>query len=71
MKEQKCEVHDYLLKPANVPIHYGLPYIDDELIEARNKLFPNANTSVMGGCIFEDENEMELLVCEKCREVED
>jgi hypothetical protein len=70
MSEQKCEVHNYLLRPATVPIHYGLIHIDDEFIDAREKLFPNAKTSVMGGCVFEDESEVELLVCEKCRETE-
>jgi hypothetical protein len=70
MNEPKCEIHDYILLRANVPIHYGLISIDDEFIEAREKLFPNANTSVMGGCVLEDESEMELLICEKCREAE-
>ncbi len=70
MEAKKCEIHDDILKPADVPIHYGLLSIDDKFVEARERLFPNANSFVMGGCVFQDENEMELLICEKCREAE-
>lgn len=71
MEEKKCEVHTTVLKKAEVPVSYGLPYFDEELIEARKKLFPNSKKSVLGGCVVGSMGRFtEELVCEECREAE-
>ena len=70
MEKGKCEIHNCPLIQTKVPIHYGLPVLDEELIEARRKLFPNSKSYVLGGCTFLDESGSEELVCPECREAE-
>lgn len=72
MNAEKCKVHATLLKPMNVPISYGLPYFDDELIEARSKLNPNAKTYDIGGCTLNIRSSRysEEMVCDDCREAQ-
>jgi len=72
MQNVICEVHKSVLKSARVRINYGLPYFDEELIQTRSKLFPNANSSALGGCMI-DENSpsyLDAMVCEECRQAE-
>lgn len=69
--KQTCDVHGALMKPQTVPLIYGLPVRDEELIEARSKLFPNARSYFIGGCVVGSGGyETETFVCEQCRTAE-
>ena len=69
--KQTCEVHSTRMKPETVPVYYGLPVLDEELIEARAKLFPNARSYFVGCVAGSGGDETEALVCEQCRAAED
>ena len=76
MSDQKlCEFHGESLKPMMVPLLYGTPIMNDAfkaLIEARETLFPNANSHFLGGCHLGSSGpETEALVCLQCREAEE
>jgi hypothetical protein len=66
---KKCEVHNEWMKVDEIPIAYGLPSYDKKYTEARDKLFPNANTYSCGVCcVSPDSPEKEkALYCESCR----
>jgi hypothetical protein len=74
--EQRCEVHGEVLKRDRVPIFYGLVMQPLDYEKDRQKSFPNANTSVYGGCVVEfDSNNQQtspqhadVLYCQRCRE---
>jgi hypothetical protein len=68
-----CEVHQRMMKLTRVPLAYGLPPKDEELWAARERLFPNAKSYLLGGCIVGSSgHDIEALVCvdrqisEKC-----
>ncbi len=59
------------MRLKRVPISYGLPRNDEELWDARAKLFPNAKSYVLGGCCADLSTlESEQLVCDECRKAE-
>src|SRR5215813_11958971 len=68
-----CEVHGDILEKDVVPVKYGLKVIFPDEIEDREKLFPNSNKEISGGCIIteESENYSEVLYCKSCRKVEE
>ncbi len=69
--ERICEVHGKQMKRMMLPLSYGLPPRDEELREARARLFPHAWTYLLGGCVVDmDRPEAEALVCEECRSAE-
>jgi hypothetical protein len=65
-----CEVHSEELKLDVVPIHYGLIRLKADYIKARETQFPQANSSLLGGCIVMDVTKAEVLYCTRCREAE-
>jgi len=67
---QYCVVHGIELNRDVVPIVYGLVRLNSNEIRAREDLFPNARSSVSGGCIVEDESEMRVNYCSECRKAE-
>jgi hypothetical protein len=67
MSEMKCAIHGLDLQPDRVSISFGLPFVDDELIEARRNLFPNSKRHVHGGCVLGDETNAEVMHCGECR----
>ena len=71
---KKCEVHGVVLQLMKVPVIYGLPMFDDSferLIKAREALFPNAKSHVLGGCTLGTIGSVfEALVCSDCRAAE-
>ncbi len=69
--EKRCEVHYTILRRQKVPLRYGLQAPDPDLWEARAKLFPNAKTSLLGGCCAGSMGyEYEDWVCAECRKAE-
>jgi len=70
-EQARCKVHHALLQKDKVRMTYGLLVHTKEEWEAREKLFPNANREVNGGCLLSDIKEVEVLYCPKCREAED
>ena len=47
--DKTCELHGTILRFQKVPVRYGLPEPDPDLWEACEKLFPNANSFLLGG----------------------
>lgn len=71
MTENKCEIHDEVLKKDKLPITYGLTYIGEEYRTARRELFPHSNSYLLGGCVFGESGDSEdVLYCEHCRKAE-
>ncbi len=66
----KCEVHNSELEDGKANIRYGLIVLPDEYRKAREKLFPNANSFVLGGCIIGGVSETQVKFCRLCREAE-
>ena len=66
---ETCKLHGTKLKRRKVPIHYGLPAFDDAW-DVQEKLFPNANSYSLGGCVIDLDNPTHgtAMVCEDCRE---
>ncbi|GAB3636520.1 hypothetical protein GCM10027422_21100 [Hymenobacter arcticus] len=56
-----------MLQSTTVPIKYGLPDIDISYIKAEQKLFPNSNNAILGGCVVGAVTQERLLYCEQCR----
>ena len=67
-KDEKglCKVHHEAMKPATVPISYGLTPAPPYPPEVEEKLFPNGHTSLEGGCIVMPHKEVVVLQCPKC-----
>ena len=71
MLNKKCEIHGNILKEGKADVQYGLIKVNEKIIEARNKLFPNAKSKVLGGCVPDKNiNILKVLFCEECRKVE-
>ncbi|WP_435008107.1 hypothetical protein P12x_005382 [Tundrisphaera lichenicola] len=66
----RCEVHDRALREGVVPIRYGLGFPQVGEYEARLARFPNANSSVGGGCVVGPSSEARVLFCPDCRDSE-
>ena len=64
---QQCRVHHVALKQAMVPVHYGMPYFEANYFRAEQKLFPNSNDVVQGGCIVGTLTQELVAYCEQCR----
>jgi hypothetical protein len=63
-----CKVHNIKLMSDRVPIAYGFP---GESREYRQKYFPNANSSVGGGCIPDiTKPSAWVSYCPECRKAE-
>ena len=66
-KDFTCKVHRETMREDTVPIVYGLMNSDGAAFKARERLFPNANLSVSGGCLVESARFAKVLYCAKCR----
>jgi len=66
-KDFTCKVHRETMREDTVPIVYGLMNSDGAAFKARERLFPNANLSVSGGCLVESARFAKVLYCGKCR----
>ncbi len=56
---------------TNVPIYYGLIRLNDwgkALASSSKQNFPNAEASVLGGCIAENPTQAVIYVCPRCLE---
>ena len=69
---KKCPLHGVALKTENVRITYGLPSFVPGYFQAQKRLFPDANSTVLGGCVVsKDSPVMETVkFCPKCRAAE-
>jgi TonB family protein len=80
-KQDRCKVHGEFLVHDKVKITYGLTVPDKHYAEIQPKRFPNAYSTVDGGCVIEGRTECdgstrdispkyaEVLYCWKCRQV--
>jgi hypothetical protein len=70
-EHEYCVVHEAELQKGTATIVYGLPYISKEYQQAV-KGFPNANTSVSGGCLVgrNSPRTKDVLYCPGCREAQ-
>jgi hypothetical protein len=68
----RCEVHDRSLLEDVVPIRYGFNagVGNPEEYEVRRARFPNATTSIGGGCVVGPSREARVLYCPACRDAE-
>jgi TonB family protein len=66
-KDFTCKVHRETMSEDTVPIVYGLTDSESAAFKARERLFPNANLSVSGGCVVESPRFAKVLYCPKCR----
>lgn len=69
-----CGVHNSQFRRGSVPVTYGLVRLPPDHVEAREVLFPHANSVEYGGCLI---GVKELLrkktrvwYCPECREAE-
>ena len=69
-KRLECELHGIEFQDGTAPVRYGRIALSDEYHEARKKLFPHANSFVVGGCYMPDEipPERPVKYCPLCRE---
>jgi len=69
---KKCPLHGTALKTENIGISYGLVKFRPGYLQAQKRLFPDANSRVLGGCIVsKDSPVMETVkFCPKCRAAE-
>jgi hypothetical protein len=67
-----CRIHKVKLLADEVPIRYGLIRFSADYISAQRKLFPNANSFVLGGCRVSPTNPKTRKVnyCPQCRSAE-
>lgn len=65
-----CDLHREELKAGSAGISYGFVMKNEDVAEAKRRLFPNACSRVLGGCMIEDETEAEVLYCDSCRRAE-
>jgi hypothetical protein len=70
LKDKKglCKVHHEQLRKATVPVLYGLRPSPPYHKKTEERLFPNALTSVEGGCLVMPTKEATVLLCQKCIE---
>ncbi len=68
--KKRCRIHGRDLRPDNVPIRYGLIRLPSNLRTAQRRLFPNANTSVLGGCRVGPKKFRDIFYCPDCRAAE-
>jgi hypothetical protein len=74
--ETVCPVHHVPLQREKLGLAYGLvahgPCDTLDRIEAKEKYFPYANSSVYGGFVRDSNSPdyIEIMYCPKCREVE-
>jgi hypothetical protein len=67
-KEGLCKVHHEKLTRAMVPMLFGLRPGPPYSKETEQKLFPNALTSVDGGCLVGSVKVAIVMQCQKCIE---
>ena len=67
-----CSVHNESLKVGSVPVAYGLIMASAIYLKAQSRLFPNASTTISGGCVIHPGRQTEsmTLYCESCRRTE-
>lgn len=70
---KKCEIHGVHLKKDTVEIHYGMPASPPAGFDgSRESDFPNANTSIRGGCLIgpDQPETRSVKYCPQCRVAE-
>jgi hypothetical protein len=67
-KKGLCKTHHEQLRKATVPVLYGLRPSPPYHKKTEERLFPNALTSVEGGCLVMPTKEATVLLCQKCIE---
>lgn len=69
---KKCPLHGTALQTENVRISYGLPGFKVGYLATQKRLFPDASSRVLGGCIVSKDSPTMQTVkfCPKCRAAE-
>lgn len=62
-----CKVHGVPLQAGVAPIVYGLLGFDGDYLAAKEKLYPNSASFVIGGCSVRPEKAAAVAYCPKCR----
>lgn len=67
-----CVIHKESLQLEQVRIKYGLIRFSREFLDAQPKLFPNARSFLLGGCLVGPNQPKtgEVRFCPKCRDAE-
>jgi hypothetical protein len=72
-KNSLCKIHNFIMKKKKIPIMYGLPigpivgYTED-----REKLFPNCDDEIIGGCEIDENKSFKLkYICNLCNKTRD
>lgn len=68
--ETKCSLHNHILKKDEIYITYGEVDGIPGYYKARDKNFPFANSSYLGGRIIQKEKIAVVAYCDKCRKAE-
>ena len=63
-----CRLHHAKRLPDRVPVAYGL--FDRSYVLLEETYFPNAYTSVRGGCVVLEEKAIDVVYCPVCRGAE-
>jgi hypothetical protein len=67
LKRSRCALHGEALRPAVVPIRYGLVGYDPDYIRALDALFPWALGAFAGGCVPGEHTHARVMYCSRCR----
>src|SRR3989442_14105987 len=65
--KMRCQVHDLPLVHGTAPILYGLLIWDPDYGSAQAERFPNARSSIPGGCLMCQAKEADVWYCPECR----
>jgi hypothetical protein len=65
-----CEVHNCAFESGLANLAFGLFELKPEYAEAKETLFPHANSWLIGGCVAMDVEVVEVDYCEQCRDAE-
>ena len=70
--EDRCEIHNEILKEDRVEIIYGLVLSEKGNAEDKAKLFPNSNQVAFGGCVIGPDSPKyaKVIYCQVCRDTE-
>jgi hypothetical protein len=71
--ENICKVHNVEMEKKELRIGYGTPsrWYMEYCCEIKDKLFPNCDDPVDGGCFVREEKSMQNYVCEACNKKRD
>jgi hypothetical protein len=62
-----CTIHKTHLKRGTAEVIYGFMLFDPSYLIDEPRLFPNAYTYILGGCVVGQQQSESVLYCEECR----